>query len=176
MSVTLVLGGARSGKSRLAESLAHGAKHYIATAQAQDDEMGARIAHHKTRRGDGWVTHEESYDLAAIIRSLDAAGNFILVDCLTVWLSNLMLTERDWRMAAGELCALLESHRADIVLVSNEVGMGIVPMTPLGREFRDAQGQLNQQVATAADNVLFVAAGLPMVLKGELPRRAARPA
>lgn len=176
MSVTLVLGGARSGKSRLAESLAHGAQHYIATAQAKDDEMGARIVNHRARRGQGWTTHEESYDLATIVRSLDAAGNFILVDCLTIWLSNLMLAERDWRAAAGELCALLESHRADIVLVSNEVGMGIVPMTPLGREFRDAQGQLNQQVATAAENVVFVAAGLPLVLKGKLPRPAAKPA
>lgn len=174
MSLTLILGGARSGKSRLAESLAHGAKHYIATAQAKDDEMGARIAQHKVRRGNGWTTHEECFGIEAVLERLNADGNFVLVDCLTIWLSNLMLAQRDWRMAADELCAALEGHRADVVLVSNEVGLGIVPMTPLGRDFRDAQGQLNQQVAMAADNVVFVAAGLPLVLKGELPWPAAK--
>jgi adenosylcobinamide kinase/adenosylcobinamide-phosphate guanylyltransferase len=173
MSVTLILGGARSGKSRLAESLAHGQKHYIATAQAGDEEMRERIAHHRTRRGAGWTTHEELYHLAGVLRPLNKAGNFILVDCLTVWLSNLMLGERDWQTAADLLCSALEDQRADVVLVSNEVGLGIVPIMPLGRDFRDAQGLLNQQVAAAADNVAFVAAGLPMILKGELPRRTA---
>lgn len=175
MSVTLVLGGARSGKSRFAESLAHGHKHYIATAQAGDEEMRERISHHRSRRGAGWTTHEERYHLAGILRPLSIAGNFILVDCLTVWLSNLMLAERDWQTAADLLCSALESQMADVVIVSNEVGLGVVPMMPLGRNFRDAQGLLNQQVAAAADNVAFVAAGLPMILKGELPRRAARP-
>ena len=176
MSVTLVLGGARSGKSRFAEGLAHGYKHYIATARAEDDEMRERIAHHKARRGNGWTTHEERYHLAGILRPLNIEGNFVVVDCLTIWLSNLMLAERDWHTAADLLCSALKEHRADVVLVSNEVGLGIVPIMPLGRDFRDAQGLLNQQVATVADNVVFIAAGLPMVLKGELPRRAARPA
>lgn len=176
MSVTLVLGGARSGKSRFAESLAHGQKHYIATAKARDDEMGERIAQHRAQRGVGWTTHEEHYHLAGVLRPLNKAGSFILVDCLTIWLSNLMLAERDWQTAADLLCSALEGQIADVVIVSNEVGLGIVPMMPLGRNFRDAQGLLNQQVAAAADNVVFIAAGLPMILKGELPRRAARPA
>jgi adenosylcobinamide kinase/adenosylcobinamide-phosphate guanylyltransferase len=176
MSVTLVLGGARSGKSRFAEGMAHGYKHYVATARAEDEEMRERIAHHKARRGKGWTTHEERYHLAGILRPLNIEGNFIIVDCLTIWLSNLMLAERDWHTAADLLCSALKDHRADIVLVSNEVGLGIVPIMPLGRNFRDAQGLLNQQVAAAADNVVFIAAGLPMVLKGELPRQAERPA
>jgi adenosylcobinamide kinase/adenosylcobinamide-phosphate guanylyltransferase len=175
MSITLVLGGARSGKSRLAESLAHGQKHYIATAQAGDGEMRERIALHKARRGKGWTTHEELYHLAGVLRPLSKTGNFIIVDCLTIWLSNLMLAERNWQTAADLLCNALKDQKSDVVLVSNEVGLGIVPIMPLGREFRDAQGLLNQQVAAFADNVVFVAAGLPMVLKGELPRQAARP-
>ncbi len=176
MSVTLILGGARSGKSRFAESLAHGHKHYIATAQAGDEEMRERIADHRARRGNGWTTHEERYHLAGILRPLNIAGNFVIVDCLTIWLSNLMLEERDWQTAADLLCSALEDQRADVAIVSNEVGLGIVPIMPLGRDFRDAQGLLNQQVAAVADNVVFVAAGLPMLLKGELPRQAARPA
>lgn len=176
VSVTLVLGGARSGKSHVAESLAHGAKHYIATARAGDDEMRARIAHHRARRGNGWITHEESFDVEAVLKRLNAAGTFVLVDCLTIWLSNLMLAERDWQAAADRLCATLREQQADVVLVSNEVGLGIVPVMPLGRSFRDAQGILNQQVAAAADNVLFVAAGLSLVLKGQVPPQAGPPA
>jgi adenosylcobinamide kinase / adenosylcobinamide-phosphate guanylyltransferase len=166
MTVTLILGGARSGKSRHAESLAQGERHYIATAQAFDDEMRMRIDQHKKQRGDGWTTHEEQFGLPRKLAEIDGAGRFILVDCLTLWLSNLMLAERDWKGPSTALCSVLQRMTADVVLVSNEVGLGIVPDTPLGRAFRDAQGALNQQVAKVANRVVFVAAGLPMVLKG----------
>jgi adenosylcobinamide kinase / adenosylcobinamide-phosphate guanylyltransferase len=176
MSVTLVLGGARSGKSRFAESLAHGQRHYVATAQILDEEMRDRIEAHRAHRGNGWTTHEECFDIAALLRSLNDAGNFVLVDCLTLWLSNLMLAGKDWEAASDNLCSGLKDQRSEVIFVSNEVGLGIVPDSALGREFRDAQGLLNQQVATVADNVVFVAAGLPMVLKGTLPQQAARQA
>lgn len=169
MTVTLILGGARSGKSRLAESLSRGERHYVATAQAFDDEMRDRINLHKAQRGEGWITHEEQLALPQLLKSLDAPGRFILVDCLTLWLSNLILAERDWREPASDLCAMLATARADIVLVSNEVGLSIVPDTALGRRFRDAQGILNQRVAAVATNVIFVVAGLPLVVKGSVP-------
>jgi adenosylcobinamide kinase / adenosylcobinamide-phosphate guanylyltransferase len=170
MSVTLILGGARSGKSRFAESLAVGEQHYIATAQAFDDEMRTRIETHKAQRGDTWITHEELFGLPRKLAELDGEGRFILVDCLTLWLSNLMLAERDWFGPATALTGVLQRIRAEMVLVSNEVGFGIVPESPLGRQFRDAQGLLNQQVAKVSDTVVFVAAGLPLVLKGEMPK------
>jgi adenosylcobinamide kinase / adenosylcobinamide-phosphate guanylyltransferase len=173
MSVTLILGGARSGKSRLAESLGSGEKHYIATAQAFDDEMRSRIDKHKADRGDSWITHEEIFGLPRKLAEINGEGRFVLVDCLTLWLSNLMLAERDWQGPATALTGMLARMACDVVLVSNEVGLGIVPETALGRQFRDAQGLLNQRVAAAADNVLFVAAGLPMVLKGQVPVRPA---
>jgi adenosylcobinamide kinase/adenosylcobinamide-phosphate guanylyltransferase len=169
LSITFILGGARSGKSRFAESLAHGRCHYVATAQALDAEMHSRVAAHRDRRGAGWTTHEEAIDLSLLLPSLDQPGNFILVDCLTLWLSNLLHAEVDWREAAETLCSTLRHMKSDVALVSNEVGMGIVPVMQLGREFRDAQGLLNQQVAAAADTVVFVAAGLPLILKGQLP-------
>lgn len=166
MTVTLVLGGARSGKSRHAESLCLGKRHYIATAQAFDDEMRARIAKHRADRGADWTTHEVTQDLSGALRDIDGAGQTILVDCLTLWLSNLMLADEDWRGLSEVLATLLPAMTSDVVLVSNEVGMGIVPETSLGRQFRDAQGFLNQQIAAVADKVVFVAAGLPLVLKG----------
>ena len=166
MTVTLVLGGARSGKSRHAESLCSGERHYVATAQAFDDEMRARIAKHRTDRGGNWVTHEVTEALPGKLQEIDAAGRVILVDCLTLWLSNLMLAEKDWDGAAQELVALLPRMKADVVLVSNEVGLSIVPENALARAFRDAQGILNQRVAQVADKVIFVAAGLPLALKG----------
>jgi adenosylcobinamide kinase / adenosylcobinamide-phosphate guanylyltransferase len=172
MSVTLVLGGARSGKSRFAESLAVGRLHYVATAQAFDDEMRSRIALHQRQRGQGWTTHEEVYDVPQRLRKLNDPLNFILVDCLTLWLSNLMLADRDVTVACEALLSELQHNNATIVLVSNEVGLGIVPDSPLGRAFRDEQGRLNQQVANVADDVVFIAAGLPLVLKGQLPRSA----
>jgi adenosylcobinamide kinase / adenosylcobinamide-phosphate guanylyltransferase len=166
VTVTLILGGARSGKSRHAESLAQGERHYIATAQAFDDEMRDRITQHQKQRGEGWTTHEEQFGLPRKLAEIDGAGRFLLVDCLTLWLSNLMLAERDWKGPTTALCGVLQRMTADVVLVSNEVGLSIVPETPLGRAFRDAQGTLNQQVAKIADRVVFVAAGLPLVLKG----------
>lgn len=169
MSTTLVLGGARSGKSRFAEGLARGERHYLATAQAFDDEMRARIAKHRQDRGALWVTHEEPLTLTGTLADIDATGRFVLVDCLTLWLSNVLLAEQDWQAAADDLAAMLPRLHASVVLVSNEVGMGLVPETPLGRAFRDAQGILNQRMAAIANNVFFVAAGLPLVLKGRLP-------
>lgn len=166
MSVTLVLGGARSGKSRHAESLCGGERHYVATAQAFDDEMRARIAKHRDDRGIGWITHEVTLELAETLRQIDGVGRSVLVDCLTLWLSNLMLADRPWQHMADALVAALPALKADVVFVSNEVGMGIVPENALGRAFRDAQGILNQQIAAAAGKVVFVAAGLPLVLKG----------
>ncbi|WP_416900097.1 MAG: bifunctional adenosylcobinamide kinase/adenosylcobinamide-phosphate guanylyltransferase [Minwuia sp.] len=166
--LTLVLGGARSGKSRLAERLTRDADPaampvYIATAQAFDDEMRARIAQHQADRGADWMTVEAPEDLSGAIR---AAGTVpALVDCLTLWLSNRMLADADLETDRAGLMAALADRRAPTVLVSNEVGLGIVPDTPLGRRFRDAQGILNQAVAAAADCVIFTAAGLPMVMK-----------
>jgi adenosylcobinamide kinase/adenosylcobinamide-phosphate guanylyltransferase len=176
VTVTLVLGGARSGKSRLAESLAHGERHYIATAQAFDDEMKDRIAKHQLQRGEGWVTHEEQFGLPRKLAEVDQPKRFVLVDCLTLWLSNLILAERDWQGPTTALCGVLQRMACDVVLVSNEVGLSIVPDNKLGRQFRDAQGIVNQRVAAVADTVVFVAAGLPLVLKGALPKPPKDPA
>lgn len=169
MSVVLVLGGARSGKSRFAESLAHQPAHYVATAQAFDDEMRERIATHKIQRGSQWVTHEEPIDLVAKLQEIDVGGYFILVDCLTLWLSNLLLADMDGDAEIQKLVAHLESAKSRIVIVSNEVGLGIVPDNKLARRFRDVQGLANQRVAGVALNVVLMAAGLPLILKGPLP-------
>ncbi|MBI5164833.1 MAG: bifunctional adenosylcobinamide kinase/adenosylcobinamide-phosphate guanylyltransferase [Magnetospirillum sp.] len=163
---TLVLGGARSGKSSYAEELlAGGPALYLATGQAFDAEMAARIATHRARRGPGWSLIEEPLELAAALdRILDPARP-VLVDCLTLWIGNLMHAGRDVDAAAAALCAVLEAARGAVVLVSNEVGLGLVPETPLGRAFRDAQGRVNQRVAATCRRVVFVAAGLPLMLK-----------
>jgi adenosylcobinamide kinase/adenosylcobinamide-phosphate guanylyltransferase len=165
---TLVLGGARSGKSAFAERLVGEARAtliYLATATAGDDEMRDRIAHHRARRGDGWQTIEEPLALVDALARTDGTDAAILVDCLTLWLSNLMHAGKDVEAETRQLAALLRDARGDIVLVSNEVGLGLVPETSLGRAFRDAQGRLNQAVAAAVTNVAFVAAGLPIWLK-----------
>lgn len=167
---TLVLGGARSGKSRFAERLACEsglARVYLATATAGDDEMRARIAHHRTQRGDGWRTVEESLALVDALSREAGEGRVVLVDCLTLWLSNLMHAGRDVEAETKALADWLRDTRHSVLLVSNEVGLGLVPETPLGREFRDAQGRLNQAIAAVAPNVAFVAAGLPLWLKRE---------
>lgn len=169
MSVVLVLGGARSGKSRFAENLAHQPAHYVATAQAFDDEMRTRIAAHQVQRGARWVTHEEPLNLVAKLRELDVSGNFILVDCLTLWLSNVLLADMDCDAAVQKLVEHLQNSTSRIVIVSNEVGLGIVPDNKLARRFRDVQGIANQRVAEVALNVVFMAAGLPLILKGPLP-------
>jgi adenosylcobinamide kinase/adenosylcobinamide-phosphate guanylyltransferase len=164
--ITLVLGGARSGKSRYAEELivGHAAPWvYIATAQAFDDEMRIRIAEHQARRNGGWRTIDAPTDLAAAI--VREASRPVLVDCLTLWLTNLMLGGDNIQAATAALEAALEQRRQPTVLVSNEVGLGIVPETPLGRSFRDEAGRLNQRMAARADRVLFMIAGLPMTLK-----------
>ena len=175
MSMTLVLGGARSGKSRFAEKLSHGTCHYVATAQAFDTEMQQRIAAHQSQRGAGWTTHEEVFELPQRLLKLNDPSHFILVDCLTLWLSNLMLAEKDVGLSADELLRVLSVMKSDVVLVSNEVGSGIVPETALGRAFRDAQGRLNQQVAAKVDCVVLVVAGLPLLIKGSLPTTATIP-
>lgn len=169
MSVVLVFGGARSGKSRFAEGLAHQPAHYIATAQAFDDEMRKRIAAHKMQRGAAWVTHEEPMDLVGSLGKLEKHGNFILVDCLTLWLSNLLLADRDCEAEVAKLVQYLREAHARIVIVSNEVGQGIVPENALARKFRDVQGFANQRLAEIANQVVFMVAGLPMALKGPLP-------
>ncbi len=170
MSITLVLGGARSGKSRFAESLAVAPKYYLATAQAFDDEMRARIVQHQSERDQTWNTIDTPLDLANTLRGVSQSGNFVLVDCLTLWLTNLMLAEVPWETDLETLLVALGETEAEIVLVSNEVGLGIVPDNALARAFRDAQGLTNQSVAEIADNVVFMAAGLPLILKGSLPR------
>ncbi|WP_439572948.1 bifunctional adenosylcobinamide kinase/adenosylcobinamide-phosphate guanylyltransferase [Phreatobacter sp.] len=168
--VTLVLGGARSGKSSHAEALVRAtglARVYVATAGAYDAEMEERIAAHRAMRAkDGWHTVEEQVDIAAVLAREAGDGRAVLVDCLTLWLSNLMLAGQDIGSRQAELLAALGAAGGPVVLVANEVGLGLVPETALGRAFRDAQGRLNQAVAARADRVVFVAAGLPLVLKG----------
>lgn len=167
-STTLVLGGARSGKSAFAERMiseSNLARVYLATATAGDEEMRDRIAHHRSRRDADWTTVEEPLALVDALTRLSHPGRIVLVDCLTLWLSNLMLAGRDPEVEARELARFLRGAVVPIFLVSNEVGLGLVPETRLGRDFRDAQGRLNQLVATAVPHVVFVAAGLPLWLK-----------
>ena len=164
----LVLGGARSGKSRIALEVAEGAspeRTYIATAQAFDDEMRERIAQHRMERDASWRTIDAPLELCDALRDVTAPGKAVLVDCLTLWLSNIVLADRDPEPETERLVQSIREARGPLVLVSNEVGHGIVPSTPLGRRFRDAQGRLNQRVAEACDAVVFVAAGCPILLK-----------
>jgi adenosylcobinamide kinase/adenosylcobinamide-phosphate guanylyltransferase len=166
--LTLVLGGARSGKSRYAESLTMGFPPpwvYVATAEPLDDEMAARIAEHRARRAADWRTIEAPRDLAGAVAGAPA-GSVVLVDCLTLWLSNLMLANAMIEAESDRLDDALVQARRPIVLVSNEVGLGIVPDNALARRFRDAQGFLNQRVAGRADRVVLMVAGLPLVVKG----------
>jgi adenosylcobinamide kinase / adenosylcobinamide-phosphate guanylyltransferase len=167
--LTFVLGGARSGKSRYAERVIQALPPqwtYVATAEAGDGEMAERIATHRARRGPQWRTIEAPRDLAA---ALAMAGHGpILVDCLTLWLSNLMLAEADIDLEMTRLDEALTVSDGPIVVVANEVGYGIVPEYPLGRRFRDCQGILNQRIAARADCVVLVVAGLPLAIKGTL--------
>jgi adenosylcobinamide kinase/adenosylcobinamide-phosphate guanylyltransferase len=166
--ITLVLGGARSGKSRHAEALISACAPpwcYIATAEAHDDEMAARIAEHRMRRGANWQTVDAPRDLPGALASTTSVGA-VLVDCLTLWLSNLMLADADIAAETTRLEAALARATVSVVLVSNEVGLGIVPDNALARHFRDAQGRLNQQIAARADHVVLMVAGLPLVVKG----------
>jgi adenosyl cobinamide kinase/adenosyl cobinamide phosphate guanylyltransferase len=164
--LTLVLGGARSGKSRHAEALAMraaGPWTYVATAEIYDEEMRARIAEHRARRGESWLTVEAPLDLAGAV--VAARGNAVLVDCLTLWLSNLMHAGRDLDAETAKLEAALDAAGVPVFLVSNEVGLGIVPENALARRFRDAAGRLHQRLAARADHVLLMVAGLPLTVK-----------
>jgi adenosylcobinamide kinase / adenosylcobinamide-phosphate guanylyltransferase len=166
---TLVLGGARSGKSRYAEGLIAAAPPpwiYIATAEARDAEMAERIAQHRARRGNNWQTLEAPNDLAEALAS--APKGPVLLDCLTLWLSNRMLAEADIDAEIDRLDQALARRAGLIVLVGNEVGLGIVPDNALARRFRDLQGSLNQRMAATADRVILMVAGLPMIVKGPL--------
>lgn len=163
---TLVLGGARSGKSTYAEALlAAGAALYLATGQAFDDEMAERIRLHTDRRGPHWTTVEEPLELAATLDRVLSPDRPVLVDCLTLWISNLMHAGRDVDNETARLTEVLANPAGPVVLVSNEVGLGLVPDNRLAREFRDHQGRVNQRVAHICSRVVFVAAGLPLFLK-----------
>lgn len=173
--VTLVLGGARAGKSALAERLVlsladspGGTALYVATGRAGDAEMNDRIAAHKARRGNRWTTIEEPLDLLGALATA-RPGDAVLIDCLTLWLANLMAAGRDPDVEGRHLAETLTSVPVPVALVSNEVGLGIVPDNALARAFRDHAGRLHQRVAAVAGRVLFVAAGLPLALKGSLP-------
>ncbi len=166
--VTLILGGARSGKSRHGEALVEsqpGPCVYLATAEAGDAEMAARIAAHRARRGDRWTTVEVPLDLVGALGRETGPGQAVLVDCLTLWLSNLMGAGRDVARACAALIAALPGLSGPIVFVSNEVGQGIVPDNAAARAFVDHAGRLHQDLAAAADRVIFMTAGLPASLK-----------
>ena len=167
----LVLGGARSGKSKLAEQLAEKTNLsliYIATAQVGDDEMAERVKHHQARRSDQWSLIEEPYKLGELIEQHNNADSCLLIDCLTLWLTNLLLREDESFFAdqKQQLLTQLKTTQATVILVSNEVGQGIVPLGELSRQFVDESGWLHQQVAAVCDRVIYTVAGLPMILKG----------
>ncbi|MEW5685211.1 MAG: bifunctional adenosylcobinamide kinase/adenosylcobinamide-phosphate guanylyltransferase [Pseudomonadota bacterium] len=175
MRLTLVLGGARSGKTAYALREAEAAASapgaipvFIATAQAWDDEMAARIARHRDERGDRWRTVDAPLELTQALRAL-GPGEVAVVDCLTLWLTNVMLAERDLAEARAELVAAVGQATARLFLVSNEVGLGIVPDNALARRFRDEAGWLHQALAAVADEVILTAAGLPLRLKPQSP-------
>ena len=164
----LLIGAARSGKSRYALGLAEATapqRLYLATAAAGDAEMAERIARHRRERGEGWRTREEPLELASALRAEARPGRVVLVDCLTLWLSNLMHAGRDVEAQITELAGVLSDLGGPAALIANEVGAGVVPATPLGRAFRDWHGRLNQAAAGACDAVIAVAAGLPTQLK-----------
>ena len=166
-SLTLVIGGARSGKSRFAESLVTALPPpwiYAATGQALDAEMAARIEAHRARRGADWTTVEVPRDLAGLLEKRGSAP--VLVDCLTLWLSNLMMADAEVEGEIDRLCLVLGKVTAPVVLVANEVGSGVVPDNALARRFRDHQGLLNQRMAVQAERVVLVVAGLPVFIKG----------
>lgn len=165
----LILGGARSGKSRLAEQLAEQSGRdvvYIATATIEDDEMRARIEQHRQRRPGHWMLMEAPFDLTGALRENAAHDRCLLVDCLTLWVSNHLCAGRDFQAVKCEFLAMLHQMPGHIILVGNEVGMGIVPMGELSRRFVDETGWLHQAIAQRADRVILTVAGLPLVVKG----------
>jgi len=172
--VTLVLGGARSGKSRHAEALVESAGGdcvYVATATAGDEEMAARIAAHRARRGPQWTTVEAPLDLVDALHRECRAGRAVLVDCLTLWLSNLLGAARDPAAESARLIAALPALGGPVIFVSNEVGLGVVPDNALARAFVDHAGRLHQDLAAAAQSVVYLTAGLPLPLKSAAPAR-----
>ncbi|HEY0843133.1 bifunctional adenosylcobinamide kinase/adenosylcobinamide-phosphate guanylyltransferase [Methylotenera sp.] len=175
MATHLILGGARSGKSAFAEKLALASGQpvtYIATAQVYDTEFGVRVDQHKTRRPAHWTTVEQSFNLAEALQTHAKADNCIIVDCLTLWLAQCICPDcdrpenLDWQHERSSLLETLPKLAGTVLLVSNEVGMGIVPLGEINRQFQDEQGRLNQAVAQHVDKVSFIAAGLPLTLKG----------
>jgi len=167
MPVVLITGGARSGKSRRAEVRARafpGRPVYLATAEALDAEMAERIAKHRERRAGEWIEREVPLDLLPALIETDGGGAR-LIDCLTLWLSNLLHSQRDWSSAVSQLAEGLSRQRSPVIMVTNEVGLGIVPDNALARSFRDAAGHMNQTMAAVADEAELVVAGLPMKLK-----------
>ena len=168
----LILGGARSGKSRLAEQVAKDSGLsvvYIATAQALDEEMQQRIQHHQQQRPSHWQLSEEPIFLADQLLQVDQENQLILVDCLTLWLTNLLLAEDTalQQQQTEKLLKVLPQLKSDIILVSNETGLGVVPMGEISRRFVDEAGRLHQALGQLADKVVFCVAGFPMILKGE---------
>ena len=164
---TLVLGGVRSGKSEFAEGLveAWGPGLFLATAEPRDAEMKERIRRHRRRRGATWITIEEPLDIVPVLKANALPDRPVLVDCLTLWLSNLMEWKRDGDREVDALVDALADLEGSVVFVSNEVGLGIVPDNSLSRAYSDAAGRMNQRIAAAADRVVFMAAGLPLMLK-----------
>lgn len=170
MSITLIIGGARSGKSKYAEELA--AKNnlpisYIATATAIDDEMNDRIAHHQARRPSNWLLHECPLELVTLLKIEAHKEQTILVDCLTLWINNQLYknAKQNFSLLFSELIDVIQDSPAHIIFVANEVGLGIIPLGEITRQFVDEAGRLNQQLAQAANQVIFMVAGLPMILK-----------
>jgi|SRR5690606_8140848 len=163
----LVLGGARSGKSRFAEGLAEPFPHriYLATATALDDEMRERIHQHRVQRSDGWRTIEEPMEIGRIIEAPRPHDHVVLVDCLTLWLSNLLLAGEDLEAATAALAHKVAQYEGNLILVSNEVGLGLVPENALARRFRDAAGRLNQAVAADCSDIYLICAGIPVRIK-----------
>ncbi|WP_099865049.1 bifunctional adenosylcobinamide kinase/adenosylcobinamide-phosphate guanylyltransferase [Pararhizobium haloflavum] len=172
MRTVFVLGGARSGKTAFSEALAGESgldRHYVATGRAWDDEMRARIDRHRAMRGRTWMTHETPLGLTQTLRSELSPARVVLVDCLTLWVTNLMMEEQgDAAIDAAfdDLVAVIQDPAGPLILVSNEVGLGIVPENSMARAFRDHAGRLHQKIAAAADEVYFIAAGLPLKMKG----------
>ena len=168
--ITLIIGGAASGKSVFAENLVMSSgqtRSYIATAQAFDDEMAAKVVKHKSQRGTEWHTYEEPYTPWDVLVKL-TPSNIALLDCATFWLSNIMMGEQDLKVEKAKLFDGIRSCQGSIVIVTNEVGQGVVPDNKLARAFRQQQGELNQELAALSDLVVLVTAGLPLTLKGQL--------
>lgn len=169
--IYFITGGARSGKSSFAEKLADGIagkRAYVATAQALDPEMAARIEHHRKRRGNAWDTYEEPLAAAELVRKLNGRYQVVMLDCLTLWLSNVMARNEDDGAVisrSDELAEAFKDFKGSCIVVSNEVGLGIVPDNPLARRFRDLAGVINQRMARAADEAFFLAAGMPVRIK-----------